>query len=286
MTFTEIRKEIQSYIMITIGLVIGSIGWAGFIIPSKIIGGGITGISTVLFYLVGWDVGLMTLLMNSILIVMAIKIVGASFGCRTIYAVVIFSLLLSLISRLVPEPLLAEKMMATLTGSILAGIGSGIVLLNGGSTGGTEILAMMINKYKNISFGRVLLSLDSIIIASSFLLFQSIEIMVYGFMSMAIFAYTIDLVISGTKQTVQIFIFSKKHKELQHHIIHVAHRGVTLIPAQGGYSGEQVTVLMVIARKSESHIILRMIKQFDPEAFITMGSVMGVYGKGFDSIKG
>ena len=286
MTFSQIRKEVQSYLMITIGLIIGSIGWAGFIIPSKIVGGGITGISTVLYYLAGWDIGLMSLILNAILILLAIKIIGASFGVKTIYAVVVFSMLLSIITRFFPEPLLEEKMMATLTGSIMAGLGSSIIFINGGSTGGTEIIALMINKYKNISLGRLLLLLDSVIIASSFFLFQSIETMVYGFMTMAIFAYTIDLAISGTKQTVQIFIFSKKHTELQHHIIHVARRGLTLLPGQGGYSGEPVNVLMVIARKHDAHIILRIIKQIDPEAFITMGNVMGVYGKGFDAIKG
>lgn len=285
MTFTETRKEIQSYVMITLGLGISSIGWAGFIIPSKVIGGGITGVSTVLYYLAGWDIGLLSLIMNAILILLAMRIIGASFGVKTIYAVVVFSLLLSFITRYLNAPLLEEKMMATLTGSILAGFGGSLVLLNGGSTGGTEIIALIINKYKNISLGRLLLTLDSIVIASSFLLFQSIETMVYGFMTMAIFAYTIDLAISGTKQTVQIFIFSKKHEELQHHIIHVARRGLTLLPGHGGYSGEPVTVLMVIARKTESHIILRIIKQIDPDAFITMGSVMGVYGKGFDAIK-
>ena len=286
MTFTEVRKEIQSYLLITIGLCISSIGWAGLIIPSKIIGGGITGVATVIYYMVGWDIGLMALLMNTILILLAIKIIGASFGVKTIYAVVVFSLLLSFITRYLDAPLLEEKMMATLTGSILAGFGGSLVLLNGGSTGGTEIIALIINKYKNISLGRLLLTLDSIIITSSFLLFQSIETMVYGFMTMAIFAYTIDLAISGTKQTVQIFIFSKKHEELQYHIINLARRGLTVLPGLGGFSGEPVNVLMVIARKSESHIILRIIKQIDPEAFITMGSVMGVYGKGFDTIKG
>jgi uncharacterized membrane-anchored protein YitT (DUF2179 family) len=286
MTFSEVRKEVQSYLIMTIGLFISSIGWAGFIIPSKIIGGGITGVATVIYYMVGWDIGLMALLMNTILILLAIKIIGASFGVKTIYAVVVFSLLLSFITRYLNAPLLEEKMMATLTGSILAGFGGSLVLLNGGSTGGTEIIALIINKYKNISLGRLLLTLDSIIITSSFLLFQSIETMVYGFMTMAIFAYTIDLAISGTKQTVQIFIFSKKHEELQDHIINVARRGLTVLPGQGGFSGEPVNVLMVIARKSESHIILRIIKQIDPEAFITMGSVMGVYGKGFDTIKG
>lgn len=286
MTFTQVRKEAQSYIMITIGLGISSIGWAGFIIPSKIIGGGITGISTIFYYLDGWDIGLTTLIMNTFLILLAIKIIGASFGFKTIYAVIVFSILLSVISRTIPEPLLQEKMMATLTGSILAGFGGAIIILNGGSTGGTETIALMINKYRNISFGRLLLTLDSVIIASSFLLFRSIETMVYGFMTMAIFAYTIDLALSGTKQTVQIFIFSKKHKELQDHIINIAHRGLTLLPGQGGYSGDPVSVIMVIAPKSESHIILGIVKRLDPEAFITMGNVMGVYGKGFDTIKG
>ncbi len=286
MTFTETRKEIQSYFMITIGLVIGSIGWAGFIIPSKIIGGGIIGISTALYYIAGWDIGLISLILNAILILLAIKVIGASFGIKTIYAIVLFSILLSVITRFFPEPLVEEKMMATLTGSILAGFGGSIILLNGGSTGGTEIIALIINKYKNISIGRLLLTLDSIIITSSFLLFHQVETMVYGFLTLAIFAYTIDLAISGTKQTVQIFIFSKKHSELQHHIIHVAKRGLTILPGQGGFSGEPVNVLMVIARKNESHVILRLIKQIDPDAFITMGNVMGVYGKGFETIKG
>ncbi len=286
MTLTETRKEIQSYFMITIGLVIGSIGWAGFIIPSKIIGGGIIGISTALYYIAGWDIGLISLILNAILILLAIKVIGASFGIKTIYAIVLFSILLSVITRFFPEPLVEEKMMATLTGSILAGFGGSIILLNGGSTGGTEIIALIINKYKNISIGRLLLTLDSIIITSSFLLFHQVETMVYGFLTLAIFAYTIDLAISGTKQTVQIFIFSKKHSELQHHIIHVAKRGLTILPGQGGFSGEPVNVLMVIARKNESHVILRLIKQIDPDAFITMGNVMGVYGKGFETIKG
>lgn len=158
--------------------------------------------------------------------------------------------------------------------------------LNGGSTGGSDIIALMINKYRNISLGRLLLYIDSVIISSSFLLFQSIETMIYGFVSMAILAYTVDMVISGNKQTVQFFIFSKKHEELRHHIIHVAKRGLTVLPGVGGYSGEEVKVLMVIARKSDSQVIFRLIKQIDPDAFITMGSVMGVYGQGFDTIKG
>lgn len=286
MTRLELRKEVQSYFILTIGLAIGTIGWAGFIIPSEIVGGGVIGIATVLHFLTGLDIGIMSFGMNALLILMAMKVIGSSFGVKTIYAISVFSLFLSLISHYVDGPLVSERIMATLTGSILAGTGSGIVFLNGGSTGGSDIIALMINKYRNITLGRLLLYIDAIVIGSSFFLFQSIEAMVYGFVTMAIIAYTVDVIISGTKQTVQFFIFSDKHEELQHHIIHVAKRGLTILPGQGGYSGHEVKVLMVIARKSESQIILRIIKKIDPQAFITMGSVMGVYGQGFESIKG
>ena len=286
MTRLELRKEVQSFFILTIGLAIGTIGWAGFIIPSEIVGGGVIGIATVLHFLTGLDIGIMSFGMNALLILMAMKVIGSSFGVKTIYAISVFSLFLSLISHYVDGPLVSERIMATLTGSILAGTGSGIVFLNGGSTGGSDIIALMINKYRNITLGRLLLYIDAIVIGSSFFLFQSIEAMVYGFVTMAIIAYTVDVIISGTKQTVQFFIFSDKHEELQHHIIHVAKRGLTILPGQGGYSGHEVKVLMVIARKSESQIILRIIKKIDPQAFITMGSVMGVYGQGFESIKG
>ena len=286
MTFTEVRKEIQSYFLITVGLVIASIGWAGFIIPSKIVGGGITGISTIIYYTLGLDVGLVSLALNAILIIVAMKAIGASFGVKTIYTVILFSLSLSFITSRIDGPLLEEKMMATLTGSILAGFGGGIILINGASAGGTEIIALIMSKYKNISLGRLLLSLDSIIIASSFFIFWSIESLVYGFMTMAIFSYTVDLAMSGTKQTVQFFIFSKKHDKIKEHILNVAQRGVTILPGKGGFTDEPINIVMVIARKNESHHILRLIKEIDPDAFITMGSVMGVYGKGFDTIKG
>jgi uncharacterized membrane-anchored protein YitT (DUF2179 family) len=286
MDLNSYLKGTQSWIFLTIGLAISAVGWAGFIIPARIIGGGVAGIATVLHYSMGLDIGLMVLVMNAVLILIAIKVVGASFGVRTLYGVAVFSASLSLIGHFVTEPMLTEKFMSTLTGSILAGTGAGIVFINGGSTGGTDIIAMIIRKYKNITLGRLLLYIDTVIISSSFFLFHSVENMVYGLVTMAIYAYTVDVVISGTKQTVQVFIFSKKYKELSHHIIHDARRGVTLLQGQGGYSGEEVKVLMVIARKNESHMLLRLIKTVDPDAFITMGSVMGVYGQGFDTIRG
>ena len=278
-------KEVQSYFLITVGLAIATVGWAGFIIPSKIVGGGITGIATIIYYTLGFDVGIVSLVLNAILILVATKLVGMSFGIKTIYTVLLFSASLSLISSLIDGPLIEEKMMAMLTGSILAGIGGSLIILNGASAGGTESIAIIITKYKNISVGKMILTLDSFIIVSAFFIFWEIETMIYGFITMAIFTYVIDVVISGTKQTVQFFIFSKKQDLLKKHIFNFTNRGVTVIPAKGGFTEEPLDLLMVIVLKSESPIILKIIKQIDPDAFITMGSVMGVYGKGFDKIK-
>jgi len=286
MSFKSNLSNAQSWFFLTVGLAICAIGWAGFIIPAQIIGGGATGIATALYFSLGFNIGLTVLILNAVLILIAIKFVGASFGVRTIYGVALFSGFLSIIGHFVQEPLVAERFMSILTGSILAGVGASIVFINGGSTGGTDIIAMVIRKYRNVTLGRLLLYIDTVIISSSFIIFHSIENMVYGLVTMAIFAYTVDVVISGTKQTVQIFVFSKKYQELSQHIIHKARRGVTLLQGQGGYSGEEVKVLMVIARKNDSVALLKLIKSIDPDAFITMGNVMGVYGQGFDTIRG
>jgi uncharacterized membrane-anchored protein YitT (DUF2179 family) len=278
-------REIKSYILITIGLACGAIGWTGFIIPSEIVGGGLTGIASILFFLFDIDVGVTSLLVNVGLIFLAMKTIGASFGIKTVYSVVVFAGFLSFFSNIFIEPLVSERMMAAVTGGIMSGIGGGLIFSNGGSAGGTDIIARIINKYRNFSLGRLLLAMDAIIIISAYPIFGSIETMVYGFMTMAIIAYAIDMVITGNKQTVQLFIFSRKHKELAEQIVYTGKKGLTILPAIGGYTGEEIKVLMVYARKKESAILFRIIKSVDPEAFITMGSVMGIYGEGYDELK-
>ena len=278
-------REIKSYLIITAGLALGAIGWTGFIIPSEIVGGGLTGISSILYFLFDIDVGMSSLIINVGLLFLAMKTIGASFGIKSIYSVVIFAGFLSFFSNIFTHALVSERMMAAVTGGILSGIGGGLIFTHGGSAGGTDIIARIINKYRNISMGRLLLAMDGIIIASAYPIFRSIETMVYGFMTMAVIAYTIDLVISGNKQTVQFFIFSRKHKELAEQIVYTGKKGLTVIPALGGYTGEEIKILMVYARKKESAILFRIIKSVDPEAFITMGNVMGIYGEGYDKLK-
>jgi uncharacterized membrane-anchored protein YitT (DUF2179 family) len=275
----------QSYFFIAVGLAISALGWTAFLIPSQIIGGGITGVATLLYLSFGVDVGVMSLIMNAILILLAIKIIGTSFGVKTVYGVVLFALFLTVGNQIFSESIVGDAFMATVIGGILGGIGAGIVFSNGGSTGGTDIIAMIINKYRNVSLGKLLLLLDAIIISSSWVVLHSLEKMVYGFMAMAVLTYVLDIVITGTKQTVQIFIISRKHEEITQAVIHQANRGVTILDGRGGYTGDEVKVLMVLARKRESVTVFRIIKHIDPEAFITQSNVMGVYGKGFDTIR-
>jgi len=285
MNYEYLWKEIKAYLIITLGLAFGAIGWTGFIIPSEIVGGGLTGIASIIYFVLNIDVGITTLVINIFLIILATKLIGASFGIKSIYSVVVFSLFLSLFGTIIDAPLVSERMMAAVTGGIMCGIGGGFVFAYGGSAGGTDIIAMIINKFHNYSLGRLLLAMDVIIILSSYPLFRSIETMVYGFMTIAIIAYAIDLVISGNKQTVQFFIFSRKHKELAEQIVYTGKKGLTILPAIGGYTGENIKILLVYARKKESPILYRIIKSVDPEAFITVGSVMGAYGEGYDELK-
>ncbi len=282
----KLLNEIRNYAMLTIGLVIGTLGWTAFLIPSKIVGGGLTGIATIFNFTLGWDIGLTALIVNMGLIVVSTRILGASFGIKTVYAILLSSTLLSVFSNLFTEKIVLDTMMNTIIGGMLVGTSAGIVFSHGGSTGGTDIIAKIINKYKNITLGKLLLSMDVIIISSSYFFVEhsSLETVVYGLMSMAIMAYTVDLIISGTKQTVQFLIISDKPEELRQGIIHNAKRGLTILNGTGGYSGDDRKVLLVISRKTEIRDVFREIQEIDPNAFITVGTVMGVYGQGFDKI--
>src|SRR6056297_158476 len=275
----------RSYGIITIGLFINALGWTVFLIPAEITGGGMTGVSSLLFYAFKFKVGLSYLLMNGVLLLLGIKVLGKSFGIKTVYATLILSLFLSLLEGIVTEPIVDENFMSAVIGGIMAGAGVGLAISQGGSTGGTDIIALMINKNRNISPGKILLYLDIIIITSSYLIFQSLEKIVYGYVTMAVTAYTIDMILTGAKRTVQMFIFSKKYEIIANRIGTEIRRGITIIHGKGWYTQEDAKILMILVRKQESNYILRIIKETDPEAFISLGNVMGVYGQGFDRIK-
>lgn len=197
----------------------------------------------------------------------------------------VLSVLFSVFQGLMKHPVVHDDFMAAVIGGLLAGAGVGIVFTQGGSTGGTDIIAMIVNKYRNVSPGRVIFLCDVFIITSSFLVFRSIEKVVFGFVVMAISAYTIDIVISGARQSYQLFIFSKKHEAIAARIAREVHRGVTIVNGQGWYTREDQKILLVLVRKHEVNDIFRIIRQEDPKAFMSLAEVMGVYGEGFDRIR-
>jgi len=279
--------ELKSYLIIALGLAIYSFGWTAFLIPSEIIGGGVSGIGTLIFYGSGETipVGLSYFVINCFLIIIALKILGPKFGAKTIYAILLGSVFLSVQQNFFTAPLVDDKFMAAIIGGILGGAGVGITISQGGSSGGTDIIAMIINKYRNVSPGRVILYIDVFIIASSYIVFGDVPTIVYGYVSMGVASYAIDMVISGSKQSAQMFIITKDHETLADEIGLNINRGISVIDAMGWYSKENKKMLMVVVRKHETPQVFKIVKQHDPDAFISMGSVMGVYGFGFEEIR-
>jgi uncharacterized membrane-anchored protein YitT (DUF2179 family) len=281
-------SELKSLFIITIGMAIYTFSWSAFLIPSGIIGGGVSGIGTLIYFASekSIPVGYSYFVINAFLILIALKILGSKFGVKTVYAIIIGSILLSVLPNLILEPLVNEKFMAAIIGGALAGVGVGITISEGGSSGGTDIIAMIINKYKNISPGRIILYLDIFIIASSYLVFKDVPTIVYGYVVMSITAYAIDMVISGSKQSAQLFIISTEFEKIADEITGTMNRGVSVMDATGWYSKQNKKIVMVIVRKHEAPSIFRLVKRIDENAFISMGSVMGVYGLGFEEIRG
>ncbi len=280
-----IFKTLKSYFIITLGLFINAVSWNAFLIPSKIVGGGVTGLATLIYFATDIPISVSYLIINAVLILLALKILGKSFGIKTIYAILVLTLFFTLVPQFINKPIVDDRFMAAIIGGILGGVSIGLVFTQGGSSGGTDIIALIINKYRNISPGKILLVCDVIIIASSFLIFRSIETIVYGYVTMGVFSYVIDLVIVGSKQSVQIFIFSKSNHLIADRISSDIGRGVTVIKGQGWFTKVDTDILMVIVRKYEIQNVFKTVKEIDKDAFISLASAMGVYGKGFDSIK-
>ena len=299
-TFGEVVKE---YGVITLGLLAYSLGWTIFLLPNNLVGGGVSGFSAILYYATTIPMGYTYLVINAILLLIAVKILGTGFGGKTIYAIVMTSVCLNIFPSLVPQSFIAEfavsngKLICTVLGGIIAGVGIGISISQGGSTGGTDIIALLWCKYRNASPGRVILIIDVIIILSSLLVpsytdsgellpfSEKIAVAVYGLIQVTVCGYSVDVYLSGTKQSVQALIFTKKYQEMADAIAFDMNRGVTVLPAKGWFSKEDGYVLMVVTRRADLNLLLKYVKSIDPDAFLSVANVMGVYGKGFDAIK-
>jgi uncharacterized membrane-anchored protein YitT (DUF2179 family) len=276
----------KTYGIMFIGLLLFSLGWTLFLIPASINGGGISGVGALIFYLTDIPVGISYLAINSILVIVAIVNLGASFGGKTIINILVSSLMLTLLQKYITEPIIDDKFLSAVLGGIAGGVGIGLVFSQGGSTGGTDIIAMLVAKYRRISPGRVIMYCDVFIITSSWFVFHSAEILVYGYVSMWVVSYTLDAFLNGSNQSAQIFIFSEKWEQIRDSILHGNQRGVTIMDATGGYTNKPIKIVMTVVRKKEVSLIFKRIKEIDQSAFVSMGSVMGVFGEGFDQIKG
>lgn len=291
-----ILKGVKEYTIIALGLLLYTIGWVVFLIPNHLVGGGVTGLSAIIYYATGFPVSYTFFLINAVLLGLALKILGRGFGAKTVFAIIVSSVFLDFLPQIIPADLINDisiengKLLAAIIGGACSGAGIGITFTQGGSTGGTDIIALIINKYRNVSPGRIILLIDVIIIASSFIvpsddtIGHRFAILIYGYLMIAVISYTIDVVLSGTKQSLQIFIFSKNFSEIADRITEMG-RGVTVIDAKGWFTKQDGQVLMVIVRRTEINLVYKIVREIDRDAFLSVGSVMGVYGKGFDQMK-
>lgn len=302
----------KEYSLMALGMFLYSFGWICCILPANAAGGGATGISLLLYHITGGaiSIGTMVLIINAILLIIAGFVVGWNFGIKTIYCVVVMSVVMHFLQIwfTTPDGWVAEIIMArdnlvkpdgtivdlfnldnrllsAILGGICSGVGVAMCFQQGGSTGGSDIVVMIVNKFYTISYGKFIRYTDGVIISSAlFLPDVGIDGVIYGFVMVAVFSYTVDMILSGNQQSSQIFIISKDYKTMADAINNEAKRGATVIDAMGWYSKENSKVVMCVCRKRDLAMVLKVVRAVDPEAFITIGSVMGVYGKGFDAL--
>lgn len=290
---TKVSREIKSYAIITIGLVLYSFGWTNILASASVMGGGGGGMAMLLYYVTGGaeggiPIGIGYLLINVVLVSIAMFVIGPKFGIKTIYAMLVISGLMTVMQTYLPTNILGladDKLLSAILGGALAATGISLCFMQGGSSGGTDIIAMIVNKYRNISYGRILMICDVIILGLSVFIFKDITALIYGYIVVGVFGFTLDAIIAGNKQSSQIMIISKKYEEIADKIVGDLRRGVTVLEASGWYTKQEQKVLMVACRKNETNQIYRIIKEIDPKAFITVGSVMGVYGEGFENLR-
>lgn len=301
----KVLTTIKEYVLIFLGIMLYVVGWNTFLVPNNLVGGGVTGLASIVQYATHGAIkmGHTYFVVNIGLLIAAVFTLGKNFGGKTVFAIIVASIGLNVFQDLIPQEIIQPlaldngKLMCTIMGAIMTGVGVGLTMSQGGSTGGTDIIALIVNKYRGVSPGRMVLAVDSLVIMSSLLVpsytpagdlvpfTEKITTVVYGFILIAVVSLVLDMYLAGTKQSVQLFILSQKYAEIADTIVNDVHRGVTVLDGKGWYTKSSTEVLMVIARKSDLNVLLRAIKTIDSDAFVSVSSVTGVYGKGFDTIK-
>lgn len=295
----------REYAFITLGILMYVVGWTIFLVPNNLVGGGVTGVASIVQYATSGvlKIGYTYFAVNTILLVIALFTLGKGFGFKTVYAIILASVGLNLCQEIIPDAICQTlavdngKLMSVIMGGIMSGVGIGFCMSVGGSTGGTDIIALIVNKYRGVSPGRMILWMDVVIILSSLIVpsytssgellpfTEKITTVVYGLILITVNSTVLDLFLQGSKQSVQLFILSRKYEEIADLITCDLHRGVTVLDGQGWYTKQSTHVLMVLTRKTDLNIMLKYIKSIDPDAFLSVSTVTGVYGRGFDQIR-
>lgn len=285
----QLMQMVKDYIFIFLGVCLYGIGYCGFILPEQLVMGGVTGISTLLYYALGWNPAVSIWVINALLLAIAFKFISKEFTFRTIVGVTLLSFVIGVMKPIFEAyPLITpgeDRFMHVLIGGVLGGSCLGIVFTHNGSTGGTDIIVALINRFSRISLGRALQFVDICIICASYVLFHSFEIIVYGVVFTLIASFMIDYIVNGSRQTVQFLIISKRYQDIADAMNHKLQRGVTVLHGQGWYSKNDVEVVMVLCRKYESQYAFNLIKAIDPNAMVSQTFCHGVFGEGFDKIK-
>ena len=296
-SWSKILITVKEYFLITMGLLLYTLAWSLFLLPNNLVGGGVTGLASIIQYATGFNVAYSYFIINAILVLIAMKILGAEFGAKTIYAMVITSVFLRFLPGMMPADFIADfthengKLINVIFAGAMVGLGIALTFTQGGSTGGTDIIGLILNKYYRISPGTVILILDLIIIASSMLIpngasfSDKLLVLIYGYVLTGVVNYSLDMVLNGKRQSVQMFVFTQKYEILTDRICNDVHRGVTLLDSQGGYSKQPGKLVVVIVKRTEISKILKVIKEVDSDAFVSIGNVSEVYGKGFEPMK-
>ncbi|MFZ1237570.1 MAG: YitT family protein [Prevotella sp.] len=296
----NIKNEAIDYTFITLGLLLYAVAWSFFLLPYEIVTGGVTGVSAIIYYTTKFPIENSYLFINLALLIIALKILGVKFLIKTIYAIFMLYFLLWAAQEFIPRDVAGnpikilgegQDFMSLVIGCTFTGTSLAIVFLHNGSTGGTDIIAASINKIYGVSLGRVLIVVDLLIIGSCLFIPQfgepiaRVHKVVFGLCTMVIENFMLDYVMNARRESVQFMIFSRKYKEIANAIGTQMDHGVTILDGHGWYTGDEVKVLCILAKKNESVSIFRLIKMIDPNAFVSQSSVIGVYGEGFDQIK-
>ena len=287
-TRKTLYREIMDYVMIAVGMLSYCIGWTIFLLPNNISTGGVAGLSSIVFWGAKVPVQVTYFGVNAVLLAIALKVLGLKFCIKTIYGVVLLTMFVAAFRNFFPHPtiLTDQPFMASIIGAVFCGVGIGYGLSFNGSTGGSDIVAAIVNKYRDISLGRVVLLCDMTIVTLSYVVLHSWEQVIYGYVVLIITAFVLDQVVNSGRRSVQFLIISDHYDEICERITaEPPHRGCTVIDARGYYSGNNLKVLIVVTKQREAGLLYRMIDDIDPHAFVTQSAVMGVYGKGFDHFK-